>query len=134
MLNLFPDLLTYGLVGPLILRISIGLLFINLGYLELTREKERWAKVFETIRFTPARFWVKVFGGLEIIGGALLIAGLFTQGAALFLGIVTLAEMFLEYREPVILTRNIIFYGLIFVICLSFMFTGAGFLAMDLPL
>jgi len=64
MLNLFPELLTYGLIGPFILRVVIGVLFINLGYLELTREKYRWQKIFETIGFKPATLWTKVFGVL----------------------------------------------------------------------
>lgn len=134
MLNLFPELLTYGLIGPFILRVVVGVLFINLGYLELTREKYRWQKIFETVGFTPASLWAKVFGVLEIVGGLLLVVGLYTQGAALFFAIISLAEMYIEYREPVILKRNIVFYLLVFVIVVSLLFSGAGFFAFDLSL
>lgn len=134
MLNIFPELLTYQLLSPFILRVVVGMLFISLGYLELTKEKERWLKVFELIRFRPARMWVKVFGAIEIAGGALLVIGLFTQGAALLFAIIGLAEAYIENRAPVVLKRNIVFYILITAISLSLLFTGAGFFAVDMPL
>ena len=134
MLSIFPDLLTYNLLAPLILRVTLGLLFISLGYLELTREQNRWRIIFETIRFKPAAFWTKLFGVIEIVGGALLVIGLFTQIAALLFALISLAECYIENRAPVVLKRNIVFYVLIFVIALSLLFTGAGFLAFDLPL
>lgn len=134
MLNIFPDLLTYSLIGPFILRVSLGLLFLNLGYLCLTSEKGRWQNVFEILRARPTELWTKVLGVLEIAGGILLVVGLFTQGSALFFTLLSLAELRIEYREPVILKRNIIFYMLVFAISLSLVFTGAGFFAFDLPL
>src|SRR3989344_193515 len=134
MLNVFPELLTYQLLAPLILRVALGLLFLSLGYLELTKEQRRWERIFETIHFKPSRFWVKTFGLVEIVGGLLLIAGLLTQVAALVFTVISLAECYIEYRAPVVLKRNIVFYGLILVISLSLLFTGAGFWALDLPL
>lgn len=134
MLSLFPGLLTYQLVAPFVLRVALGLLFLNLGYLELTREQSRWRRVFETIRFKPIVFWAKAFGAIEIFGGALLIIGLFTQGAALLFCVISLAEFWIESREPVILKRSLFFYGLVFAISLSLLFSGAGFWAFDLPL
>lgn len=134
MLNLFPDLLTFGLVGPFILRVALGLLYINLGYICLTTEKERWQKMFEVLRVRPVERWTKVLGGIEIVGGILLVLGLATQAAALLFALLSLAELQIEYREPILLKRNIIFYLLVFVIALSLVFTGAGFFAIDLPL
>jgi len=134
MLAIFPDLLTYGLLGPLLIRLTLGLLFIDMGYFELTREQKRWRAVFETLRLKPVAMWSKGFGILQIVGGILLIAGMFTQVAALFFAIISLAEIFIEYREPAILKRNIVFYLLIFVMSLSLLFSGAGFYAFDLPL
>lgn len=134
MLNVFPDLLTYGLFAPFILRVALGLLFINLGYLELTKEQNRWVRVFEVIRFRPAMFWVKAVGIIEIVGGLLLVLGLFTQATALLFAIISLAECYIEKRAPVVLNRNIIFYAFLFVISLSLLFSGAGFWAFDLPL
>lgn len=131
MLNLFPDLLTYHLLSPFILRVVLGLLFINLGYLELTKEEKRWERTFETIGFKPPHVWSKLFGLLEIIAGALLLVGLFTQAAALFVALVSLAECYIENRTPVVLKRSLIFYVLIFTIALSLLFTGAGFMAFD---
>jgi len=134
MLNIFPDLLTYELLSPLILRVVLGILFISLGYLELTKEKERWLRVFEIIRFRPAKVWVKVFGVVELLGGALLILGLFTQAAALLFAVIGLAETYIEWRAPIVLKRNIVFYVLVTAISLSLLLTGSGAFSFDLPL
>jgi len=134
MLSIFPALLTYELLSPLILRVVLGILFISLGYLELTKERERWQQVFQILKLKPEKIWAKVFGVVELMGGILLVLGLFTQLAALLFVIIGFAECYVEYRAPVVLKRNIVFYVLITAISLSLLFTGAGFLAFDLPL
>lgn len=134
MLNTFPGLLTFSLLAPLILRVVLGLVFINLGYIELTSEKKRWVAFFETVRLKPAKMFVIIMGLVEIIGGISLIAGFSTQIAALTFSIVTFGEFYVEYREETLLKRDIIFYLLIFTISLSLLFSGAGIFAVDLPL
>ena len=134
MLSVFPDLLTYHQIAPLILRIVLGLIFISFGYEALTGEKQRWQKVFEMIKLRPSAFFEKLFGLVEIIGGIMLIIGLFTQVAALVFSIISLAELIIEYREPVLLKNSIFFYLLLLTISASLIFTGAGFAAFDLPL
>ena len=132
--SVFPDFLTYGLLAPLILRLALGFIFINFGRLALTGERDRWLKLFDVIRLRPAKIFEKIFGFVEIVGGILLVIGLYTQVAALVFSIISLAELILEYREPVLLKNNIYFYILLFAISLSLIFLGAGFLAFDLPL
>ncbi len=134
MLNTFPSLLTFSLLAPLILRVVLGLIFVNLGYLELTSEKKRWAAFFETVHFKPATFFVILVGLVEIIGGVFLIAGFLTQISALVFSIITFGEFYAEYREETLLKRDIIFYLLIFAISLSLLLSGAGIFALDLPL
>lgn len=134
MLNIFPDLLTYGLLGPAILRLVLGIIFINLGYLHLTKEKERWNKFFEIIKLKPAELIGRVYALIEIAGGILLVIGLYTQVAALIFAVLSLIEIIVEYREPIILKRNIVFFILIFAISVSLLLTGAGRPAFDLPL
>ena len=134
MLNAFPSLLTFSLLAPLILRVVLGLIFINLGYIELTSEKKRWAAFFETVHLKPATIFVILMGLFEIVGGFFLIAGFMTQVTALVFSIITFGEFYAEYREETLLKRDVIFYLLIFAISLSLLLSGAGIFAIDLPL
>lgn len=134
MLNPFPELLTFGFLAPLVLRVVVGLVFINTGYLKLTKEKQRWAVFFNAIRLKPAKKLVTVLGALEIAAGALLLVGLFTQYVCLALLVLTAKEWLVDYKEDVLVTRDIVFYTLIGAILISLLLTGAGFLAFDLPL
>jgi len=134
MLNPFPELLSYALFAPLLLRLVLGYIFINLGRLKLKSEKDRWIFSFETLKIRPAVFCVKTLAFIEIIGGTMLILGFYTQIAALVLAFITFAELFIEYKEESLLKRNLVFYLLIFTICLSLLFSGAGFMAFDLPI
>ena len=134
MLNAFPSLLTFSLLAPLILRVVLGLIFINLGYIELTSEKKRWAAFFETVHLKPATIFVILMGLFEIVGGFFLIAGFMTQVTTLVFSIITFGEFYAEYREETLLKRDVIFYLLIFAISLSLLLSGAGIFAIDLPL
>ncbi|OHA88515.1 MAG: hypothetical protein A2653_01955 [Candidatus Zambryskibacteria bacterium RIFCSPHIGHO2_01_FULL_43_25] len=134
MLNPFPELLAWSGLAPFVLRLALGFLFINLGFLKLTKEKARWESFFKIIRVGPADFLTKLFGFIEIIGGIALVIGLYTQIAALIFAILTFVEVYLEYKEESLLERTLPFYILIFAISLSLIFSGAGLLAFDLPL
>lgn len=134
MLNTFPSLLTFSLLAPLILRVVLGLIFINLGYIELTSEKKRWVAFFETVRLKPAKMFVVIMGLFEVIGGFFLLAGFMTQMTALVFSIITFGEFYAEYREETLLKRDVVFYLLIFAISLSLLLSGAGLFAIDYPL
>ena len=134
MLNPFPDLLTYSLLAPLILRVVAGLIFIDLGILAFRNEKERWLASFSTLKMPNPKIAVKIFGGVEIAGGVMLILGFYTQVATLILALLTFAEGYVEYKEPLILKRNLVFYVMLLSILLSLLFSGAGAFAFDLPL
>lgn len=134
MLNPFPDLLTYSLLSPFILRVVAGLIFANLGFLAFKNEKERWIASLSTLKVPSPELSVKIIGGIEIAGGVMLILGFYTQIAALVLGLLTFAETYIEYKEPEILKRNIVFYIMLLAILISLLFSGAGAFAFDLPL
>ncbi len=134
MLNPFPLLLVYSRLAPTIIRIVAGLIFLNLGFLKIKSEHLRWVESFTMLRLSHRNVVVNVLGTIEIIGGILLIIGLFTQIAALILSLLTLLAAFIEYRDPNILKRNLPFYILLFVMTLSLLFSGTGFLSFDLPL
>lgn len=133
-LSVFPELLTYSHTAPLILRVIVGIIFVDLGWLVFTTEKKAWIDFFETIHFKPAKLFTKALGIIEIVGGIMLIAGFYTQIAALVFAIILLAECYLETRESALLKRDIVFYVLLLAIIISLLLSGAGAMALDLPL
>lgn len=134
MLNPFPELLIYSMMGPFVLRVVLGLIFLDLGILKFKTEKNRWIASFEAIGLRPADTLVTLYGLLQVIGGVMLLVGFYTQIAALAFVIFTSIEIYLEWKEGALLKRNIVFYILLFVISLSLLLTGAGAFAFDLPL
>ena len=134
MLNSFPDLLVYSTLAPLFLRVVVGFLFLDLGILKFHKENAKWLNSFKSLSIPKPEMTVKVVGGLEIIGGILLIGGLFTQIASLSLSVLSLIAVFIEYRDPPLLKRTLVFYILLFTITLSLLFSGAGKFAFDMPL
>jgi putative oxidoreductase len=134
MLNTFPELLNYSILAPFILRIVIGLIFVDLGILKFKGERKRWMETFEALKLKPSDILVSIYGLIQIIGGIMLILGIWTQIAALIFVIFTAIELSLEWTEGLILKRDIVFYVLLFSISLSLLLTGAGAFAIDLPL
>ena len=134
MLNTFPNLLTYGIFAPFILRIIVGVILLELGYLKLGKEKGAWKMFFETIHFKPAHLFVTLFAAVEIVAGFFLITGYLTQISALVMSVILFAEAYVEFRDGTLIKRDIVFYVLLLAICLSLLLTGAGAFAFDLPL
>src|SRR3989344_3488268 len=134
MLNPFPDLLTYAMLGPFILRVVIGLIFIDLGFLKFRSEKRAWLSSFDALGLRPADLFLSLYALLQIVGGLMLLAGLWTQVAALGFVIFTGIELYVEWAAKEILKRDIVFYVLVFAISLSLLLTGAGAYAIDIPL
>ncbi len=134
MLNPFPDLLTYSLFAPFILRVVLGVILIDLGILKFRSEKERWIATFNGLRLRPADTLVSLFGLIEIVGGIMLVVGLYTQIAALVFVVMFSIEFYLEWTEANILKRDLVFYILCLTISLSLLISGAGALAFDIPL
>jgi len=134
MLNPFPDLLTYARLAPLILRLVAGLIFIDLGVFLFKNEKENWIASLSALKIPRPQIAVKILGCVEIIGGLMFILGFYTQIAALILALLTFAESYVEYKAPVLLKRNFVFYLMLLAITLSLLFSGAGAFAFDLPL
>jgi putative oxidoreductase len=134
MLSVFPSFLTYSLLAPFILRLVLGLIFIDLGVLKFKSERARWLASFETLGIKPADLFLPVYAVIQIVGGIMLIIGLWTQVAALVFVISSAIELYIEWEASVMLKRTIVFYLLIFAISLSLLLTGAGAFAIDLPL
>lgn len=134
MLNPFPELLHLSPLAPLILRAVLGLILIDLGVLKFRGEKGGWLASFETLGLRPADLFLSLYALLQIVGGLLLLIGLWTQVAALVFVIFTGIELYTEWQAREILKRDLVFYLLIFSIALSLLLTGAGAHAIDIPL
>lgn len=134
MLNPFPDLLIYSMLAPFILRVVLGFIFVDLGLLIFKGEKGRWLASLEALKIPNPQLTVKIIGGVEFLGGLLLLVGFYTQVVVLVLAVLTFAETYIEYKEPAILKRNLVFYVLLLAILLSLLLSGAGAFAVDLPL
>ena len=134
MLNPFPELLSFSLLGPFVLRVVLGLIFIDLGILKFRGEKTRWLASFEALNIHPADLMLAIYALLQIVGGVFLIAGFWTQVAALVLAVFSGIELGIEWKAREVLKRDLVFYLLLFVISVSLLFTGAGAFAFDIPL
>lgn len=132
--NLFPDLFNFSLLAPSILRAALGLIFLNLGLLKLSKERRGWISSFNLLNLHPAGFFTGLLGIIETVGGFLLIVGAYTQLTALILLIISLCELMIEYREESVLKRDFVFYLLLATICVSLLLTGAGLFAVDIPI
>jgi len=121
MLNPFPELLIFSLLAPFIIRVALGLFFLFSGFSlvkKLFRKREEGATC-------PLSAYL--IGWISIAGGLPVFIGFFTQIGALILGILSLYLAFSRsHSRPL--------YLLLFAMSLSLLFSGAGFLALDLPL
>ena len=134
MLNPFPELLSYSTLAPFVLRLVIGLVFLDLGILKFKSERSRWITSFQALHLNPAQLVVTIFGLIEVVGGALLLLGAWTQIAALTFVILVGLEFYIEYKDASVLKRDIVFYVLVLAIAASLLFSGAGAFAFDIPL
>jgi uncharacterized membrane protein YphA (DoxX/SURF4 family) len=135
MLNIFPEFLNYNLAAPVIIRLGLGLLLIGFSYREFTRDKEKLVAFFRYLHFTSTQSFAWLFAAIEILIGVLLIVGFGTQLIALIAMAIILVEWFKNYRANKLETKKLFwFYIVILLSCFSLLLTGAGFLALDLPL
>lgn len=130
----FPELFTYILVAPLLLRVVVGLLFLAWGIRLFLRE--RYARAASELRVRwggMGALFIWYLALFELVAGAMLVLGFYTQIAAL-MGILLVGKLYF-YRNtfPTIAGADRVTYVLIFVICLSLLFTGAGAFGMDFP-
>lgn len=122
MLSIFPSLLTYQEISPLIIRLVLGITLVYFGYQKtLGKGKSSGSNT-------------KAYGVGEIITGAFLVIGLYTQLAALINVIILIIKIGHKINRKAFLTDGVNYYALLLAMALSLLFTGAGFLAFDLPI
>ena len=114
-LSIFPYLLTFGLIAPLLLRLSVGILRLFAGL-------ERYKKEY------------KILSIFYIASSILVIMGLYTQIAIIVaIGLVKF-DYYMERKAGTLSREKQALTVLMIVTLISLLFTGPGFLAFDLPL
>jgi uncharacterized membrane protein YphA (DoxX/SURF4 family) len=119
MLSTFPDLLSYQMFAPLLIRLTLGIILIHWTY--------------KTLRSHPDTN-KKMVAIVEGVAGLLLVIGLWTQVAALVIAVDLVIRLFGKYQTKSLLTDGVNYYFILFILALTLLFTGAGFVAIDLPL
>ena len=134
MLSLFPILLSYNLAVPFIFRLVVGVIFIFFGRSNLTEHRASKIALFENMGLSSSLVWLWVLVTLEVVGGGLLIIGLWTQAVALALSIILLIGIIVKRKNENSLPWSSSFLFLLLLITSSLMFLGPGFYGLDLPL
>ena len=133
MINPFPQLLDYGFFAPTLLRTAAACMLFYIAW-RVSKGAARLASTpFPLVGKT--RPWVmQLAAGATALIGSFLLVGFATQWDAILGALVALKLMWFQSKlEPVVTLQNAT-YILLLVICLSLLATGAGALAVDLPL
>ncbi len=130
MLSVFPELFTYELLGLLLLRVFIGVVFFITGYRRFLRRLRQADTMTPPSHPTPFKV---ALGSLEVAIGLLLIVGVYMQIAALVGAILSIAYYFFAKRDIPTPGGRIGTTALL-VICLSLLVLGPGAFAYDWPL
>ena len=119
MLSIFPLFLSLGLLAPLLLRITLGIILIH------------WAVGKIKSRTTP---FTVALGVLEVLIGIGLLVGFLVQLAALIASVIFLIHLIKKAQTKSLFTAGVNYYFILFMISLSLLLLGAGAFAFDLPL
>jgi len=119
MLSLFPNLLVFQGFAPLLLRLTLGIIFVFWAYRKIRNKKDKG----------PLSLAL-----LHAVVGILLIIGLFTQAAALISLIIFAFGLIQKMKDRAFLTDGVNYYFILFIISFSLLLTGPGLFAFDLPL
>lgn len=132
MLSAFPQLFDYWMLGPLVLRVALAVVFIAHGYPKLFG-LQNFAQFLSSLGIAPARFWAYVVALLECVGGILLLLGLFVQPVAALLIIEMLVAMWkVDFKKGFVGGSELPF--VLLCMALALLFLGPGSLSIDLPL
>ncbi len=134
-LALFPTLFTYQVLGIFMIRAILGFTFLRLWYIGVKYHKEEQIESFQKIGLRPAKLFAALVSLVKFLGGALLLVGLWTQGAALATGSMMLIAAIIKFFKPEALPRHKFGFCLLLAfVSFALLFLGAGAFAFDLPL
>jgi hypothetical protein len=117
-LSLFPTLLSYQQLSPVLIRLVLALIMIHWCYLGLKNNKGN----------------KKIYDVIQGILGALILIGLWTQAAAGLAAIGFLICIIQKIRDRKFLNNGVNYMLILFVLAISLMLTGPGWFSFDLPL
>ena len=117
MLSLFPTLLSWSQISPLIIRLTLGAVFLYWTY--------------QAIASRPLSTQKKVIAFIEFITGALLVIGLWTQGAVIVVIINLVVRLVERVHKKAFLTNGVNYYLILLILAISLLVTGAGIWAID---
>lgn len=118
MFSLFPSLLSFGILAPLMLRLVLGATVIHFAFTHIKKREH-----------VPV-----IFGIIQAIAGVLLCVGLLTQLAAFVCVIIFGLLIIKKFTQKALFTDGVNYYVILFIIALSLIFSGPGYPAFDLPL
>lgn len=133
MLSLFPSLLGYQFFAITLIRIAAGFTLLYVSY-RFAFERDEIARTqWPLVGRIPQ--WLTLFGALVVFAAAVfLLIGLFTQAAAIVGIMIALKDVVFARRYPRTMPLSTAAAALLFVICFSLLFFGAGAFGFDLPL
>ena len=132
MLSLFPQLLFLAPFSTTLLRVSAGIVILLVAWIHVSKREELSHIDFFVIGRGP---WIPIVAAiLEFAIAAALIAGIYAQLAALLGALAALKSLIWKSRFGGFFPLPQSTSALLFVICLSLVFSGAGIFAFDLPL
>jgi putative oxidoreductase len=120
-----------------LLRITLGLILIPHGCQKFFgwfggAGFARFVQIFETIGYKPGELWVTLVAGTELIGGLLLVCGLFTRFAALALVIFMINAVWVTSAKGFFWTAGGMEYSLLIgIVALVFLVKGGGACSID---
>ena len=119
-LSLFPTLFSWQLLAPTLDRLVLGVVLLHWAYREM--------------RNTEASIHAKGLCLIEGLAGLFLLAGYFTQAAALIIAIDLVIRIIGRVQRKAFLTDGVNYYLILLVLAVSLLVTGPGFFALDFPL
>jgi uncharacterized membrane protein YphA (DoxX/SURF4 family) len=119
-LSVFPYLLSYQQLSPVLIRLALGAVFVF------------WA--YQGLRKSGSSNAFKTMSVVEGIIGILLVIGLWTQVATLIAAIGLAVSLIQKIRTKSFLTGGVNYTLILLVLAISLLVTGPGWWAFDYPL
>ena len=119
-------------VGLLVLRIALGIIFLTHGYPKLAHLRGNAQMQGFFVEHGLPAYFLYVAGVIEVFGGALLLAGLFTRPAALLLALeMCVAIVKVHMAHGYLAVHDYEFPMSLAAACFVLATVGPGFISLD---
>jgi uncharacterized membrane protein YphA (DoxX/SURF4 family) len=133
MLNVFPDLLSFAVLAPFILRLALGYTFIYISFFVVYKDRQKFFDYYKKHKYPFCIALVWFFGILNLVVGLFYIIGFLTQVVSL-VAVYLIVSLAMCDKEIKSFEFNQSFYIFLVIIAMCLMLLGAGAYAVDLPL